>query len=537
MDDIFDKWGEILDNACREHDITPVSFDTWLKPLKPHHIEDNKVYITVSEENGNMAIDYLNKKYKLPLQVAIGEFLNKPCEVIFVLPKDIEEEDTRLPNAANIHPNLNSRYTFDNFVVGSNSRFAYNASLAVAESPGEIYNPLFLYGGVGLGKTHLMHAIAHFILDKNPNANVLYVTSEVFTNELIESIRHGNNTAAMSKFREKYRNVDALLIDDIQFIIGKESTQEEFFHTFNHLHLLKKQIIISSDKPPKDLERLEERLKTRFEMGLIADISSPDYETRMAILRKKEEIDGYKIPEDVVDYIATNVKSNIRELEGALNKLIAYSFLEKQDITLEVAENELKDLIFPDSPKKITPELIIKVVSEHFSIRPEDICSHKRNSDIVYPRQIVMYLCRELIDGCSLKNIGSILGGRDHATIIHGANKIASSVKTDERTANVVEIIKKKLTPMQSILFMWINDVNKPLIICGQLFFVIFVELQNFHWWINTSFFTFYFFWFTYFLNLKILDLFNKFPLINKSTGSIITTTNLYILYYAFLNP
>ncbi len=449
MDTIFEKWEEILENACKEHDISSISYETWLKPLTLHHIKDNTVYISVSLENSSMAIDYLNKKYKLPLQVAIGEFLNKPCEVVFILPNDKtfdvpDEKSTKRKTAS--HSNLNSRYTFDNFVVGSNNRFAHSASLAVAESPGEIYNPLFLYGGVGLGKTHLMHAIAHFILDKNPNTNVLYVTSEVFTNELIESIRNGNS-AAMSKFRNKYRNIDALLIDDIQFIIGKESTQEEFFHTFNHLHLLKKQIIISSDKPPKDIETLEERLRTRFEMGLIADISSPDYETRVAILRKKEEIDGYHISDDIIDYIATNVKSNIRELEGALNKLIAFSNLEKKEITMEIAENELKDIIFPDSPKKITPELVIRVVSEHFNITPEDICSHKRNSEIVYPRQIAMYLCRD-IDGYSLKDIGRIMGGKDHSTVIHGAEKIAEAIEKNQRTKTTIEILKKKLTPV-----------------------------------------------------------------------------------------
>ena len=341
--------------------------------------------------------------------------------------------------------NLNSRYTFDTFVVGSNNRFAHSAALAVAESPGDIYNPLFLYGGVGLGKTHLMHSIAHFILDKYPNTNVLYVTSDVFTNELIESIRNGNNSAMM-KFRDKYRNIDVLLIDDIQFIIGKESTQEEFFHTFNHLHLLKKQIIISSDKPPKDFETLEERLRTRFEMGLIADISSPDYETRMAILRKREELDGYDIPDEVIQYIAANVKSNIRELEGALNKLIAYSNLENKKITLEIAESELKDLVSPDAQKKITPELILKVVSEHFNIEPADISSKKRTSDIVLPRHIFMYLCRELTE-YSFSSVGSLLGGRDHSTIIHGAEKIAKEIKTDENLKNTIKTIRKKLTP------------------------------------------------------------------------------------------
>ncbi len=451
MESIKLKWNEILQHVCREHEVSSISFQTWLEPLSVSHInsEDSIVYITVPQENGTMAVDYLNKKYKLPLQVAIGEYINKPCEVVFLLPNE-QKNLTNPPgmSAKNDHierANLNSRYTFDTFVVGSNNRFAHSAALAVAESPGDIYNPLFLYGGVGLGKTHLMHSIAHFILDKYPNTNVLYVTSDVFTNELIESIRNGNNSAMM-KFRDKYRNIDVLLIDDIQFIIGKESTQEEFFHTFNHLHLLKKQIIISSDKPPKDFETLEERLRTRFEMGLIADISSPDYETRMAILRKREELDGYDIPDEVIQYIAANVKSNIRELEEALNKLIAYSNLENKKITLEIAESELKDLVSPDAQKKITPELILKVVSEHFNIEPADISSKKRTSDIVLPRHIFMYLCRELTE-YSFSSVGSLLGGRDHSTIIHGAEKIAKEIKTDENLKNTIKTIRKKLTP------------------------------------------------------------------------------------------
>ena len=268
------------------------------------------------------------------------------------------------------------------------------ASLAVAESPGEIYNPLFIYGGVGLGKTHLMHSIAHFILKNNPNAKILYVTSEKFTNELIDAIRNKNNFST-TEFREKYRNNDVLLIDDIQFIIGKESTQEEFFHTFNTLHEAKKQIIISSDKPPKDIETLEERLRSRFEWGLTVDIQSPDYETRMAILRKKEELEGYNIDNEVIKYIATNIKSNIRELEGALTKIVALSKLDNnREIDINLAEKALKDIIAPNSKKEITPESIIQVVADHFGITPLDISSQKRNKEVVFPRQIVMYLCR-----------------------------------------------------------------------------------------------------------------------------------------------
>ena len=349
-------------------------------------------------------------------------------------------------NSANVeNANLNPKYTFDTFVVGNNNKFAHAAALAVAESPGKMYNPLFIHGGAGLGKTHLMHAIAHFILEENPDKRVLYVTSETFTNELIEAIRNGNNTAT-TKFREKYRSVDVLLIDDIQFIIGKESTQEEFFHTFNDLHGKKKQIIISSDKPPKDIETLEARLRSRFEWGLIADISSPDFETRMAILHKKEETDGYDIDNEVIKYIAMNIKSNIRELEGALNKLVALSNLENREITVKLAEEALKDIISPDEKKEVTPAFIISTVAEHFHVSVDDIRSNKRNTEIVVPRQIAMYLCSNLTS-VGLKKIGSEMGGRDHSTVLHGSKKISSELKTSEDMRKTIEILKKKINP------------------------------------------------------------------------------------------
>ena len=371
-------------------------------------------------------------------------------DIHFVLPEDIQEEEKEKAVPANFNmnkelANLNPKYTFDTFVVGSNNKFAHAASLAVAESPGEIYNPLFLYGGVGLGKTHLMHSVAHFILEKDPSMKILYTTSEAFTNELIEAIRNGNNTA-MTKFREKYRNIDVLLIDDIQFIIGKESTQEEFFHTFNSLHGAKKQIIISSDKPPKDMEILEDRIRSRFEWGLLADISSPDYETRVAILRKKEEMDGYNLDDAIIEYIAKNIKSNIRELEGSLNKIIAYANLEKREITMDLAETVLKDIISPNEKKIITPEYIISTVAEHFDVTPEEITGNKRNSKVVYPRQIAMYLCRELTN-IPLKSIGKSLGNRDHTTIMHGCEKIEQELETSDATQKAVEILKKKLQP------------------------------------------------------------------------------------------
>ena len=391
--------------------------------------------------------------------MCIAEVTGTEYEVAFVTDSQtvIKEKKEDIQKKSRINSlfekaNLNPKYTFDTFVVGSNNNFAHAASLAVAESPGEIYNPLFIYGGVGLGKTHLMHSIAHFILENDPSKNVLYVTSETFTNELIDALKAGKtgNELAITKFREKYRNNDVLLIDDIQFIIGKESTQEEFFHTFNHLHVSGKQVIISSDKPPKDIETLEARLRTRFEWGLIADISAPDYETRMAILRKKEELDGldrYHIPDDVMQYIANNIKSNIRELEGSLNKLIALSNLENKPIDISLAAEALKDMISPDSNRPVTPELIIDIVSDHFNIPVSELKGKKRNAEIVLPRQIVMYLCRKLTD-TPLKTIGVLLGGKDHASVNHGVKKIENELKTDEALNNTVNIIKKKINPL-----------------------------------------------------------------------------------------
>ena len=447
---IQEKWPEILNMVRTEHDLSPIAFTTWLEPLQVYKVEGNTVTIIVP--SGTIGVDYINKRYLLPLQVAIVEATGKNYQISLVLPEDIQdeiqesavEEDTAL-NENIVKAGLNPRYTFDTFVVGSNNKMAHAASLAVAESPGEAYNPLFIYGGVGLGKTHLMHSIAHFVLQKNPNAKVLYVTSETFTNELIDSIRNGNNST-MSKFREKYRDIDVLLIDDIQFIIGKESTQEEFFHTFNALHGAKKQIVISSDKPPKDMEILEDRLRSRFEWGLIVDISSPDYETRMAILRKKEELDGYSIDNEVIEYIARNVKSNIRELEGSLNKIMAYANLEKSEINLALAEKVLKDIISPNEKRVITPELITDIVADHFDLTPADIIGNRRNSQIAFPRQIVMYLCRHMTD-CTLKIIGQYLGGRDHTTIMNGINKIESELETSESTREVIDILKKKINP------------------------------------------------------------------------------------------
>ena len=454
LEKIKEKWDQILLHIKEEHELTDVSFKTWLLPTEPYDVKGNTLQILVPDIH---FLGYIKRKYGFLLQITIEELTGIECELEFVTLEQVgarqeEADKSQLINRALEvnrqviqNANLNPRYTFDSFVVGANNNLAHAASLAVAESPGEIYNPLFIYGGVGLGKTHLMHSIGHFILKNNPQAKVLYVTSEKFTNELIDAIRNKNNIST-TEFREKYRNNDILLIDDIQFIIGKESTQEEFFHTFNSLYEAKKQIIISSDKPPKEIETLEERLRSRFEWGLTVDIQSPDYETRMAILRKKEELEGYNIDNEVIKYIATNVKSNIRELEGALTKIVALSKLNKQEITIELAEEALKDLISPNETTEVTPELIIQVVADHFGITPLDISSQKRNKEVVFPRQIVMFLCRSMTD-TPLQAIGKYLGGRDHTTIIHGYEKIGADMDKNESLRNTIEILKKKIYP------------------------------------------------------------------------------------------
>ena len=390
--------------------------------------------------------EYVSKKYTLPLKVAIAEITGKDYEIRFILSEDAEKEEEKAQvSSKSAAAGLNPRYTFQTFVVGNNNKFAHAASLAVAESPGEIYNPLFLYGGVGLGKTHLMHSIAHFILENRPEMNILYVTSEEFTNEIIEALRNGNNSA-ITRFRDKYRNIDVLLIDDVQFIIGKESTQEEFFHTFNTLHSAGKQIILSSDRPPKDMDILEERIRSRFEWGLMADIQSPDFETRMAILRKKQETDGYDAGNDVIEYIAKNVKSNIRELEGSLNKVIALANLEKREINLELAEKALADIIAPNEKKIIRPDYIINTVAEQFNITPESIKGTNKSNKIARPRQIAMYLCREMTD-LKLEEIADCLGGKNHTTIMYGIRKIESEIETSEETKNLIGLLKKKINP------------------------------------------------------------------------------------------
>ncbi len=442
------KWDDILTYLVREYGITDVSYNTWLRPLKVYDVRDHLITVLINDERiGPPSINVIRNKYELLLKVSIEEIVNEPYELKFVLASQVgslekKSEPPAVKKKNNGAYSLNARYTFDTFVVGGNNEFARAAALAVAENPGEIYNPLFIYGGVGLGKTHLMHSIANFVLDQNPDTRVLYVTSEKFTNELIDAIQKKTTP----QFREKYRSIDILLIDDIQFIIGKESTQEEFFHTFNTLHESKKQIIISSDRPPKEMLTLEDRLRSRFEHGLMADIQPPDYETRMAILKKKEELDGYEIDEEVLKYIADNIKSNIRELEGALTKIVAFSRLKKREMNVLLAEEALKDIISPNEKKVITPELIVDVVAEHYNISSSEIYSKDKSRNISYPRQIVMYLCRKLT-GLSVTEIGRTLGNRDHSTVLHGYDKVVADIQADSAIHNTIDVLIKKINP------------------------------------------------------------------------------------------
>lgn len=420
-------WNEVLDLIRVE--LTEVSFNTWLKTIEPLTMSEDRIILAAPNE---FTKGILESRYINLIKNAIIQITDKEYEVQFIIPGEelninIGQSVQENNNDLNQRSQLNPKYTFDTFVIGNSNRFAHAAALAVAEAPAQAYNPLFIYGGVGLGKTHLMHAIGHFILNQSPKSKVVYVSSEKFTNELINSIRDDRN----NEFRNKYRNVDVLLIDDIQFIAGKESTQEEFFHTFNALHEANKQIIISSDRPPKEIPTLEDRLRSRFEWGLISDIQPPDLETRIAILKKKAEMENINISNEVMHYIASKIRSNIRELEGALIRIVAYSSLTNKEITVELAEEALKDIISNNAPRKITVELIKDVVAKEFDVKIEDFDSKKRTRAIAYPRQIAMYLTRELTD-LSLPKIGDEFGGRDHTTVIHAYDKISNDMANDE---------------------------------------------------------------------------------------------------------
>ena len=444
-------WDKVLELAKNE--LTPISYSTWFEPPKTEliDIQENTAIILVES---NFVQDFLKKQYTDIIADLIEKAIGTKLVPNFVIQKDLTEDkqvkdsakakseakpDVQTPQNSS-EDQFNVHNTFETFVIGPGNRFPHAASLAVAEAPAKAYNPLFIYGGVGLGKTHLMHAIGHYVLENNHDAKVIYTSSEKFTNEFIKSIRD-NET---EQFREKYRNIDVLLIDDIQFIQNKEQTQEEFFHTFNDLHQTGKQIVISSDRPPKEIAKLEDRLRSRFEWGLIVDITPPDYETRMAILQKKLEEEDVDIPLESLTYIANQIQSNIRELEGALIRVIAYSRLQNEAITTELTAEALKDIIQTPKSKKITIQDIQKVVGQYYNVRLEDFAAKKRTKSIAYPRQIAMYLSRELTD-FSLPKIGEEFGGRDHTTVIHAHMKIQTDMSEDSIFKQEVENLEKEI--------------------------------------------------------------------------------------------
>ena len=435
LNELLTKAKELL-----KEETTKISYETWIKNLEIQNADNGNIVLVASSSFQKEAI---YSRYHDLLTNTFNFITNKDCNVSIISKDEIQSDDSIESdfnsNCGNSNPTLNPKYTFDSFVVGNNNRFAHAAALAVAEAPATSYNPLFLYGGVGLGKTHLMHAIGNSILRKNKNYNILYVTSEKFTNQLINSIKDNSN----EQFRNKHRNIDVLLIDDIQFIAGKERVQEEFFHTFNALHESGKQIILSSDRPPKDIQLLEDRLKSRFEWGLIADISNPDYETRLAILRKKAQLDNINIDDEILSNIAIRIDTNIRELEGALNKLIAKASLTNSPITLEMAERAINDII-AQQDKVFSSEFVQETVAKYFNIDAKDLRGSKRSNDIAFPRQIAMYLCRNVAQ-MSLPQIGKDFGKRDHTTVMHACTKIEQDIKENQNTKLIVESVKNIL--------------------------------------------------------------------------------------------
>ncbi|PKR77439.1 chromosomal replication initiator protein DnaA [Halalkalibacillus sediminis] len=443
MENIEELWAQTLSQM--EQKISKPSFDTWLKSTEAKGIEDDRIIISAPNE---FARDWLENSYADLISSTIYDVTGSSLKPKFIIPETEPQDEPFNQPIKKMPPDngqetskqtmLNSKYTFETFVIGSGNRFAHAASLAVAEAPAKAYNPLFIYGGVGLGKTHLMHAIGHYVIEHNPNAKVVYLSSEKFTNEFINSIRD-NKTI---EFRNKYRNVDVLLIDDIQFLAGKEQTQEEFFHTFNTLHEENKQIVISSDRPPKEIPTLEDRLRSRFEWGLITDITPPDLETRIAILRKKAKADGLDIPNEVMLYIANQIDTNIRELEGALIRVVAYSSLVNEDIDASLAASALKDIIPNSKPKEITIKGIQETVGKRFNVQLEDFMAKKRTKSVAFPRQIAMFLSREMTD-FSLPKIGEEFGGRDHTTVIHAHEKISKMMADDIQLQKEIDEIRE----------------------------------------------------------------------------------------------
>ena len=450
MDKVIENWDKILQTVKADYDVGDVAFNTWLKPLKVYDVRDHVITILVPSEQV-VLINLLNKKYKLLLQVTICEITGmEECEVKFISPdeapkKEVSSYDNASASTAMSdidrrceEAHLNPKYIFDTFIVGNNNKFAQAAALAVAESPGDTYNPLFIYGGAGLGKTHLMHSIAHYIIEHDENSKVLYVTSEEFTNELIETIRNGNNSA-MSKFREKYRNIDVLLVDDIQFIIGKESTQEEFFHTFNALYDARKQIVLTSDRPPKEIKTLEDRLRSRFEQDLIADIQPPDLETRIAIIKRKAELDGVEISDEVCEYVASKIKANIRQLEGTVKKIKAKYYLDGEKPTINSVQGIISDILNNDAPPEVTVERIIDEVARTYGVSADEIRSQKnRSANISNARHIAIYVTRELTT-LSMVAIGEEFGNRHYSTIIYTIQKVQKMMEKDRKVKEIID--------------------------------------------------------------------------------------------------
>ncbi len=435
LNDLWNKAKDLL-----KEETTVITYETWIQPLELKSVNDNIIVLIATN---SFQRDTVESRYMDLLTNTFNFITNKKCKVFIKLNSEENNILNQIPsittNKVLLNSGLNPKYTFDTFVVGSNNKFAQAAAMGVAETPGSKYNPFFIYGGVGLGKTHLMHAIGNQILRNNSNSKILYVTAETFTNQLINSLKD----QATEKFREKYRNIDVLLIDDIQFIANKKSTQEEFFHTFNTLYESGKQIVLTSDRPPKDIELLEDRLKSRFDWGLIADISNPDYETRLAILRKKAQIDNIIIDDDILTSIATRVDTNIRELEGTLNRLIAKASLINSPITMEMAEKEINEVVSIND-KVISSEYIQDVVGKYFDVSPQDLRGSKRSNDVTFPRQIAMYLCRNVAQ-MSLPQIGNDFGKRDHTTVMHACNKIEKEMNSNSNTKLIVESVKKIL--------------------------------------------------------------------------------------------
>jgi len=455
MNLVHKHWDEIIQKIKVEYAHSDISFRTWIAPLKLYDVTDHVVYILSDKE---FSIEHLEKKFSDPFRVCIAEVTGIEYEVAFVNNNEvltqsiIEKNDKKIAKAVDMKAlrdkaNLRPKYTFENFVVGNNNALAHAAAVSVAQNE-TIYNPLYFYGDIGLGKTHLMQCIANYMLEKDPTKKILYATSENFTNDMIDAIRVGGEQHA--KFRDKYRSNDVLLIDDIQFISDKEGIQESFFNTFNDLQAAGKQIILSSDKPPKELTTLEDRLRTRFTQGMIIDIKQPNYETRMAILLKKIELeswDRFHISNEVLSYIATNVKSNIRDLEGSLQRLTLLARMEDKPIDIPMASEAIKEFITASDNREVTIDIILDAIAEHFDVPLEELKGSNRSKDIAMPRQIVMYLARKLTNQ-PLKTIGIYLGGKDHSTIKHGIDKVEKLMETDESFAHTISVLKKKINPL-----------------------------------------------------------------------------------------